>query len=236
MLPQFGSFGLCNPCFNLLLAPLGPPCLLLLLSASLGICMSASSYHGADIEIQVRIRDLAITVVGPATSATRFIEEVTRAASESARETTSPRGTDSSYSVVEPVSEPQLETRDQILRSFPDCPNRLLQLSRRLGGLQPFAESRIRRAWVAGLWAQAVLEGRVFSPNRTEPIQLRSRIYVVLRCAGVSTPVAFSSANSYWRTIGRLEDGNTLSHSFPSETEARIYTEGAGFDFPTVQP
>lgn len=198
--------------------------------------MSETSCHDAAIEIQVRVRDLVVTVAGPADSATRFVREVTRAAARSSESPSSPRETEASYSVVESLPTPVPETRDQILSSFPACPDSLLQLAKKLGGHTVFAESRIRRAFLAGLWAKAVFDGRVFSPNRTEPLQLRSRIYVVLRCEGVRTPVAFSSATSYWRTVGRLEDGVTLSHAFPSETEAKIYTEAAGFVFPKVQP
>ena len=148
--------------------------------------MSDTSCHDAAIEIQVRVRDLVVTVAGPTISATRFISEITRAAA-SLVAPNSPRDTEGSYSVVESVPATLPETRAQILQSFPTCPDHLLQLSRRLGGLTAFAEGRIRRAYLAGLWAKAVLDNRVSTPNRTEPLQLRSRIYVVLRCEGVGT-------------------------------------------------
>ncbi|CAL1137404.1 unnamed protein product [Cladocopium goreaui] len=70
-----------------------------------------------------------------------------------------------------------LETRDQISASFLACPAHHLALGIRLSGASLSGRDRVARAWTAGLWAKAVLEGRVFTPNRTPPLDLRSHFY-----------------------------------------------------------
>ena len=94
--------------------------------------------------------------------------------------------------------------------------------------------SRIQRAWTAGNWAKAVLQGRAGSPNRTPQLSLQPRVYVLLRADGLSRPACFRSSRSYWSALGGAHV-SSISHSFPSETEARVYCEAAGFDPPEIQ-
>jgi len=50
-------------------------------------------------------------------------------------------------------------------------------------------------------------------------------------------PSCYSSSGSYWKAVGSFKDNpDSLSHSWPSETEARVYCEAAGFAFPEVLP
>eukprot|EP00435_Cladocopium_sp_Y103_P021640 s1714_g5.t1 len=128
-----------------------------------------------------------------------------------------------------------LETRDQILASFAACPPRLLALGNKLFGANLSGRDRADRAWVAGQWARAVLDSRVHSPNRTPPLDLRSRFYAVARADSVDCPVVFRSSSSYWRAIGSLEGSSSVSQSFPSESEARIYLLAAGFSEDSIQ-
>ena len=72
------------------------------------------------------------------------------------------------------------------------------------------------------------------TPNRSEPISHRSRFYVVLRGGRGDLPACFSSSQAYWACVGRLSD-ETVTHGFPSETEARIYVEAAGLDYPGLR-
>lgn len=127
------------------------------------------------------------------------------------------------------------ETREEIERTFSPCPSEFLAGARRLSGSCFSGESRLRRAFRAGQWARATIEGRIHSPNRSEQLDLRSRFYVVLRTGLSSTPRAFSSSNSYWRCVGQLSGSSSVSHAFPSEAEARAYCGGAGVDFPTIE-
>lgn len=128
------------------------------------------------------------------------------------------------------------ETRDSILRSFPPCPVRLFSQSSRLCGSSTSGKDRVQRAWTCGQWARAVQEGRAGSPNRSPTIDLRSRFYAVLRAPGLGRPTIFRSSAGYWNCIGSLEDSTSISHSFPSEAEARIYLEAAGEDDPVIAP
>eukprot|EP00435_Cladocopium_sp_Y103_P024548 s2882_g6.t1 len=123
-----------------------------------------------------------------------------------------------------------IETRDQILSTFRPCPSDLRQLGVKLVGASLSGASRIDRAWVAGCWARAVLDQRIHSPNRTPPLDLRSRFYAVVRANSVDCPVIFKSSASYWRALGTLEGSNSISQSFPSESEAKVYLLAAGFE------
>ena len=122
----------------------------------------------------------------------------------------------------------RLETRDQIARSFPVCPERFFRQSALLSGSSVSGRQRIERAWTAGNWAAAVRDSRVGSPNRTPQLELRSRFYAVLRAPGLEQPTIFRSSAGFWGCVQRLEDGEAISQSFPSELEAKIYFEAAG--------
>ena len=189
------------------------------------------------VDITVRLRGLSISVSGPAQAASQFVADITGTARAS------PRGSDSgsvgSFSVVSEQHQEEglrrLETRHQIEASFAPCPGRLLQTASRLGGSLEVAEKRIRRAFLAGQWAHAVIEGRASSPNRSEQLPLRPRYYVVLRCDRASSPTVVTSSSAYFNLVGDLRQSSSISHSFPSETEARAYCLGARIDFPEVQ-
>ena len=183
-----------------------------------------------EVELSLRLRGLSITVRGPPGEATAFVASVTSGSSD--RRAPSPTSTIRSFELVpsQLVEAPRVETRDQIQSSFRSCPGRLLAQSTRLGVSRAAAENRINRSWVAGQWAKAVLDGRIHSPNRSEPLALRSRYYSVARCQGLECPVIFQSSGSYWRAVRSFEESNSISHAFPSELEARIYLEGAGFE------
>ena len=222
--------------------------------------MSVASHDSENIEITVRLGSLTVTVVGPAQQAASLVGHLTNHYSEGSR----PRspGLDSQYSLVEPLPSstpvldfppvrptsaparelptptpsPVRETRDQIERSFEDCPLYVLALGARLSGSTTPGEERIKRAFKAGQWAQAVIQGRSGSPNRTPQLDLRPRIYVVLRNSRGPSPICYLSSSSYHRAVGDLSSSSSISHSFPSEAEARAYCRGADVDFPNSLP
>ena len=198
------------------------------------ICMSEDSPDGV-IDLSLRLGNLRISISGPQAEATRFLQDIT------ARQPVRPRvpspRSESSFALVpesEVSSVGRPETREQIQQSFPEVPEDLLRLASRLSGSKASAESRIRRAWRAGCWAGAVLAGRCATPCRSEQLDVRPRVYVVLRASSLSSPAAFSSSASYFRAVGSFEE-SSLSHSFPSETEARAYCRAARVDFPEIQ-
>eukprot|EP00435_Cladocopium_sp_Y103_P039268 s587_g10.t1 len=191
---------------------------------------------GNDGEVKLHIQlpgGLSVDIRAPAGHSARAADllryialyepPVTGAASEASFELVSEVGS------VRRAVPTRLETRDSILRSFPDCPERLFRESGRLCGSAVSGRDRIQRAWTAGSWAGAVLSARVSSPNRTPTLDLRSRFYAVVSAPGLEEPTIFKSATSYWKLIGNLEESPSISQSFPSELEARVYLEAAGF-------
>ena len=108
-------------------------------------------------------------------------------------------------------------------------------LGNRLQGSERSVDERIERAWTAGQWAGAVLQERVHPPNRTPPLDLRSRFYAVAKCEGLESPTIYKSSGSYWRRIGSLEGSHSISQSFPSEAESIIYLRAAGFREEEIQ-
>ncbi len=204
--------------------------------------MSVSSQQDDVVELVLHLRGLRIAVSGPAREATRLASDIARLPAGSPRRSSSPA---SSYTLVtsapevpvevpsQPAPSPaRFETRASIEATFETCPGRYLDLGARLSGGDITGEDRIRRAWRAGQWAKAVLDRRVGSPNRTGQISIRPRVYVVLQAPGLSSPVAVNSSAEYFRIVGRLHNSDTLSHSFPSETEAKVYCLGAGVPLP----
>ena len=199
-----------------------------------GILMQTNpSQDDEVIELSFRFRHLDITVRGPAREASGFLSAVTTGSFAGPAPSLS---SSRSFELVSSVSSPERaprsvpETRDQILSSFPRCPGRLLVLASRLGGGSTSGEERLRRAWTCGLWAKAVLDGRCHSPNRSPALDIRSRFYAVVKCEGIHVPVIYRSSASYWSAIRSLAESDSISHSFPSELEAKVYIEAVGFD------
>lgn len=219
------SFCLCPRLHHLLTIP-AP---LIVTQHLLGTLMSTSSQDGEVLELSCWLGELQISIKGPADPATRLLRQLTRPGSIAAA---SPRSTLGSFEVVSNVdSQPEeisREFRDSIASSFSPCPAEQLHLAARLTGSTLSGEDRVRRAWKAGQWAKAVLGGRICTPNRSVQLDIRPRFYAILRAEGLSKPLLCHSAASYWRVIGDIATSNSISHAFPSESEAKIYFAGAG--------
>eukprot|EP00435_Cladocopium_sp_Y103_P009449 s4386_g2.t1 len=197
----------------------------------LGIYMGHN--HDADTHLSLELSGLRISVSGPPDLVGEFVQF---AASFRPGRARSPNSSVGSFEVVvtaPPASAPVssgLETRDQIAATFRSCPSHLRSLGGKLAGGSVPGVDRIERAWTAGCWAKAVLDSRVHSPCRTPPIDIRSRCYAVVRAPSLDFPTIFRSSSSYWRAVGTFSDTNTsVSQSFPSESEARVYILAAGF-------
>ena len=194
--------------------------------------MSQVDHGVAIVELSCRVGDLQITVRGPLDQAAAFVRSCTGDSSSPERRG---GGSETSFDLVSeaPASaaetvRPAFESRDQIQASFLPCPAILVAQGDRLTGAALSGPERVKRAWTAGQWGQAVLQGRAASPNRTPQLGIKSRFYVVLRADGLSKPTLFKSARSYWAVVGELESSSSVSHAFPSEQEAKVYLEGAG--------
>ncbi len=201
--------------------------------------MSEVSSNDDVVELTLSLRGLRITVQGPAPQAAHIVNHIP--ALLDSTPTTSPAPSEVAATSVlsfapstAPTGFRAQENRAEILESFGTIPISVLELARRLGGGFESPDFRVRRAWLAGCWARAVLQGRIHTPSRSDPISHRSRIYVVLRGGRGVLPACFSSSQAYWACVGRLSD-ETVTHSFPSETEAKIYVEAAGFEYPGLR-
>ena len=191
------------------------------------------------VDIALRLGALTISVSGPSSQASRLVADIAdrHFPGPSSRPATSSAAASPSLRLSSQGSAaPGLgETRSDIQETFAPCPHRCILLASRLGGELESAKFRVQRAWLAGQWARAVLDKRVGSPNKSVQLALSPKIYVILQAPGIDNPVCFRSSGSYWSALGGRH-GDSISHSFPSETEAKVYVESAGFEFPSIQP
>ena len=121
---------------------------------------------------------------------------------------------------------------NEVAQQLTAAPLACRELGSRLGSTEAESEARVQRAWEAGLWAAAVLSGRIPKPRPTPKISLRPAVYIVLRGPNVTLPVRVATAAEYYRILPRFTD-DSLSHSFPSIVEAKIYCLAAGVEFPS---
>ena len=118
-------------------------------------------------------------------------------------------------------------------KSIPPLPDHCVDLCGRLGGTIEDVKSRATRAWIAGCWAKATLEGKIPKPRPTPKIALQATTYIILKGPGAQRPTRVSSAAEYFKLLPRFE--NSVSHSFPSQAEARVYCLAAGISFPEAE-
>ena len=201
-----------------------------------------------DTELIFRIGLLRISVSGPiedcVTARRRILASLGPASPDH-----SPRS-QSSFSVIDPpASAPEpartsctsgpsarrVSSRDDVLASFPPLPERWASQARSLHSTSVSGLGRITRAWVAGNWARATLDGRVPSPVHTPVLNLPAKLYVVLRAPGLQSPALVGSSAAYFDIVGRPFGQGTISHSFPSLLEVRVYCDAAGVTVPQKQ-
>ena len=203
-------------------------------------CMSQTPPPDHDVvDLALDFADLSISIRGPPASAAAFVRNLSIASSEPSvvPPTLASRSVHSvaagSEVSVNQASTSTSDSRAGLASSFPPVPQSWFRLSSRLGGSNLSAETRIQRAWTAGCWVKVVLQGRIGSPNRSVACSLANRYWVVVRCEGVQTPRIFTSSRKFFAAVGSVEGSSTLCHGFPSTTEAAIYLEAAGCDFPS---
>ena len=127
------------------------------------------------------------------------------------------------------------QTRADIAASFLECPQYCIDLCRSLSSPVLSAEGRAKRAWLAGRWFKAVLEGRVATPSPAPVLALRPVVYIVLRSSTIAVPCRFSTFASFKRAVGDLEGTDTLCQSFPSIAEARVFCCACAIPFDSLE-
>ena len=120
---------------------------------------------------------------------------------------------------------------DGVAASLTGAPPAALDLGKRLGGSPESQRARIQRAWEAGLWAKATLQGRISKPRPAPKTDLKARIYIILRGPGITGPVVVDTAAEYFKLLPRFTE-DSLSHSFASQAEGEVYCLAAGVSFP----
>lgn len=197
------------------------------------------------VELDIQFSGLSITVRGPPSTAASFLQQVTTGQHDQASDqrpvpssapylaSPAPRASSSeerprAFGRPGPTYARTGETRASVEASFPPCPATWIgAASSRLSGSRLSSLERAHRAWKAGQWARAVRQGRVSSPNRTESIDLPNRVWCVVRGPQGGDPKVFHSSPDFFTYVGDLSQSHTLCHAWPSETEAKIYFEGA---------
>ncbi len=125
------------------------------------------------------------------------------------------------------------ESYHRVADSLEPLPGYCLDFCLRLGGTKNEIEFRARRAWEAGLWARATLQGLVAKPRPTPKLPgPRNSVYIIVRAPSVSAPTRVDSAAEYFRLIPSFSGSESVSHAFASIAEARVYCAGVGIALP----
>ena len=97
---------------------------------------------------------------------------------------------------------------------------------------------RAARALLAGVHAAKKLSGNIAAVPRTLPFPLSNRFYVCLRCDKFPEGFVTESFKVYKATCfnsrGSAPESGSVSHGFPSKTEAILFCQGAGREWPVV--
>ena len=202
-------------------------------------CMSVGRAPSAVNHLIESLSIAAATLRGIAhglEQATSFSEQAGPAPAEEAS-TSSSSGEWDVVSDSAPEIAQHVDLHERLAAGFPALPGYCIGLCDRLGGSKDQKRSRAERAWIAGNWAKATLEGKVRHPRPTPPLVggLRNSVYVVLKAPGLTKPVVLSSAKEYFKLIPAVRGSHTVSHAFPSIAEAKVYCAGASFEFPASQ-
>lgn len=125
---------------------------------------------------------------------------------------------------------PEYSGYHEVARALLPLPEHCLDLCRRLAGSPTEVRARAQRAWDAGQWAKATLENKVAKPRPTPKLALQATCYIILRGPGIERPVRVASSAEYFKLLPTFE--GSVSHSFPSLAEGRVYCLAAGVAFP----
>ena len=136
------------------------------------------------IELSVALSGLSITVRGSPARAAEFVRGLSDRGSPSASH--NDPTLDLSAASLSSVAPSATESCSSIPGSFPLCPAHWLARGNCLSGSRIPGNQRVRRAWIAGCWAGAVLEERISSPNRSEAIELQNRFWCVVSSQGIT--------------------------------------------------
>lgn len=203
------------------LAPLGS------LHAFLATCMSREEF--GDLSRRVDTLSQQVAALTEAVGRLTLVGGPSQLGSSSYTAVSLPRAPES----VAPSSiQSSSSIYNDLALQIPVVPDFAVQLCSSLRGGTFTAYQRASRAWEIGYWARFVLEERVEKPRPSKPLDLSNSCYVVLKAEGFETPLLCLRASDYRAVVGQFQPG-TLSHGFPSQSEAKVYCAAAGVNFPS---
>lgn len=104
-----------------------------------------------------------------------------------------------------------------VFDSFPDLPISCSELCASLSG---DSKARARRAWEAGCWARAFVDGRVPRPKPSPQLGFKPSVFIDLRSPRITEPVRVRTATEFTSILGF--GISSIGHSFPSVSEATL--------------
>ena len=111
------------------------------------------------------------------------------------------------------------EAYRRVAQSISPAPDSCFDLCVAIPGSREEVQRRVQRAWEAGLWSKAVLDGFIAKPRPTPKIALKPSCYIVVRAPGVSEPCWVTSSNSFFRLVPRFTGTPLLTPSHPLQRE-----------------
>ena len=197
------------------------------------------SNHDTDsdcVELSLQLSGLAITIRGAPDRAADFVRRVSDfSAPSSALPAASSNSVQPVLASVSdcsglPVPLGSATTQASVQDSFLPCPDTALaSAASHLKSTRVSSSLRAKRAWLAGQWALAAIEGRITEIPATPELGLPQKYWVVLKSPRCRTPRLFQQFGLFTQEAGSLSVPGTIGHEFATETEAFIYLESAGF-------
>ena len=136
-----------------------------------------------------------------------------------------------SVGVSSGLSASRISSHDEVAQLLTSAPPACHQICAALQCSPEERNQRVQRAWEAGLWAKATLLGQIDRPRPTPKLDKRPVTYIILRAPGLATPTRVATSAEYFQIIPRFTP-ESVSHSFASLGEGKVYCLAAGVDFP----
>ena len=190
--------------------------------------MSNNGPDSETVELALQLSGLSITVRGAPDRAADFIRRVSDLPSSSTASVDLPSSSEPVVSGSAVVESPSASLTS-IEETFEPCPeNCLVSAASFLRSTRVSSDLRAKRAWIAGQWAKAFIEGRVSEIPPTPEIGLPQKYWALLRSPRCRAPRLFQSFGKFSQEAGSLSVPGTVGHDFATETEAFIYLQAAG--------
>ena len=136
-----------------------------------------------------------------------------------------------SVGVSSGLSASRVSSHDEVAQLLTSAPPACHQIGAALQCSPEERNQRVQRAWEAGLWAKATLLGQIDRPRPTPKLDKRPVTYIILRAPGLAAPTRVATSAEYFQIIPRFTP-ESVSHSFASLCEGKVYCLAAGVDFP----